>query len=755
MEKTSVEEYLKQTVNEPELLDCVGNRSKPGLGVLADFSKPSPDLRLIDRYAFAHFRYLPAFIKFYREGAGDDYRQKCFELMVDFSLHHKKIIDGLYQQEPAQFSKRYFDNWLAKDAASSLQQADRVQAFIRTLAGFCKSIAPEDLRSSFESALARAEPLDKNWDRKKIPARELALIVLSLVIDHPVALMERYANAGAVPNQRFFGLASSAGIVNCFPEFISNQKLLKEVDAALNDFAKGAFAVDGGQLEQSFNYNLNVSADIQDLMEVLDSNKFTSVENLEKRRLFFVRLTVGLGVPTGGLPWKGTYTPPLLQVSDMSNSGLLSLKKNQVSNYQNGFGKGAPWPPAFTSITFPFSGYTALRSGWSERDSYLFMSDCRPARGHGSADVASIQINAFGRWLVVSGGSPFYAPSFAVGEQREHYEILNKYFEEGSSLKHNTITVDGLDQVKASDVYSQNETYTNPSGARFYAGKKIDFVESIQSAGWKDKGKLLFANLPATVTGRHERQVFFLRDENVWFVLDRVENLSSGEHQVEQQWIVPPSIFSKEAVVCSGFLSEQVKVTKNSLSTSDPSGANLFMHFEGSKKFEAQRHEGEKSPYLGWFSRGIAAVKVPTVQTRVTASVSEGIALIAMIGASSNTESPFVKIETLQKSEQLMILEGVLKSGTTFHVQLANRPDFFKEGSVSGLAKTVVSVVSKDKVRTTLILDGENLVGVGDAAKGDFELTSEVLNQLTVKKIIAPTDFKWVGDQTRQRPAYE
>jgi hypothetical protein len=102
-------------------------------------------------------------------------------------------------------------------------------------------------------------------------------------------------------------------------------------------------------------------------------------------------------------------------------------------------------PPGATAASFESGGYFIQRSGWGRESSsfaderYLIF-DCGPLGdgGHGHYDMLNVEIAAGGRPLIVDPGRYTYHADESDGTWRRWFK---------GTAGHNTITVDGLDQV--------------------------------------------------------------------------------------------------------------------------------------------------------------------------------------------------------------------------------------------------------------------------------------------------------------------
>ena len=143
--------------------------------------------------------------------------------------------------------------------------------------------------------------------------------------------------------------------------------------------------------------------------------------------------------PDGAIPAlsdsdNGAYGDVLRLAADV-------LDRPELRYVATGGSEGSP--PADRRGAFPFGGYWTQRSGWGDRDTTFgderfLIFDCGPVGdgGHGHYDVLSFEAMASGRSLIVDPGRHTYA---------EIEPNLRHWFK--GTAAHNTVVVDGLDQV--------------------------------------------------------------------------------------------------------------------------------------------------------------------------------------------------------------------------------------------------------------------------------------------------------------------
>jgi Heparinase II/III-like protein/Heparinase II/III N-terminus len=157
--------------------------------------------------------------------------------------------------------------------------------------------------------------------------------------------------------------------------------------------------------------------------------------------------------------------------------------------------------PSDRLAAFPDGGYWVQRSGWGDDDrafgdaSYLIF-DCGPVGdgGHGHYDLLSFEAMSAGRPLVVDPGRHTYA---------EQTPNLRHAFK--GTAAHNTVVVDGLDQVPYRRGKPRKDTHP-----------QARFVERLSAPGLD----ILDGEARTTVYDAvHRRQIVFVAD-SYWLIVD-------------------------------------------------------------------------------------------------------------------------------------------------------------------------------------------------------------------------------------------
>ncbi len=532
-------------------------------------------------------------------------------------------------------------------------------------------------------------------------------------------------------------------------------------------FENGNVLPDGGDMEQSFNYNkglIDAGASIPKLFDGVGSPPawVAAVRNMGVARL---RLYAGLIMPSGVPPSVGNHSHDLRYhglfrgwvdktLPDPLSSAIVD---NVIDN-----GKRGKSVPAFTSIAFPYSGYYALRDGWRPDSHYLFFKSSRAGRGHGKPQNNAIELSAHGRHLLVASGAGVYGERFAPDHRKLETRWLSSYIHGG--FAQNTVAVDGGGQSGWKAVVPA-AAYSTVLPHRWLSSTRFDFAEGFHNDGYSlgyegpDEAheKMLreqyndpekygdFADQePAIAAMRgqptkrieatHHRQVIFVRSAKLYIVIDRVD----GGSEYTQLWHFPPP----QNFITGGFEPEQVvaNVDGKSIATHDPDGANLaILHFTAAPIAYEQKY-GEKFPHRGWYAMGVGGGP-PAVEMRANWSGSAPLVSVLHPRAKGDSGGGIREIKPLN-SEQISGFEITLDDGTQIAFQTAAEESVFDLLGVKATAKTLL--VTRDAAGETsgLVLGAKTLQG-GQSSKPDFEFQVRNGEILELAPIAIPRSFGW------------
>jgi heparinase II/III-like protein len=187
-------------------------------------------------------------------------------------------------------------------------------------------------------------------------------------------------------------------------------------------------------------------------------------------------------------------------------------------------------PPASGAASFPAGGYFIQRSGWGtartkyEDERYLIF-DCGALGdgGHGHYDVLNIEIAAGGRPLLVDPGRFTYHADNAAAW---------RHWFKGTAA-HNTVTVDGRDQV----AYRPGRPRGPLPRAAFGGRREFDGLDVI----WGDVVSPCYDAV-------HQRRILFVAGE-YWIVEDRLT--AASHHRYDLRFHLAPEAAGR-AVVYGG-----------------------------------------------------------------------------------------------------------------------------------------------------------------------------------------------------------
>lgn len=210
-------------------------------------------------------------------------------------------------------------------------------------------------------------------------------------------------------------------------------------------------------------------------------------------------------------------------------------------------------PPDPTNRLFETSGWAILRSGFGETrdpiEEAQVIFDVGPYRtGHSHLDALSVVAFADGHRLLVDSGLFTYE----AGDQHDYY---------WSTRAHNTVVVDGLEQIIGSAFAGTHQT---GEGWAWQSGYH-DLYDSVRHA----RGVLLIENLGM-------------------LVIDELQGEGDAEHEFEQLWHFPPGV---------------VVTPTDSAATITNAEEASFAHVQQALGVdEVITYNGSLDPLQGWYS---------------------------------------------------------------------------------------------------------------------------------------------------------
>jgi len=234
------------------------------------------------------------------------------------------------------------------------------------------------------------------------------------------------------------------------------------------------------------------------------------------------------------------------------------------------------------SFGFPYAGWYVMRSDWSPNALYAALDAGPMGESHGHQDKLHLEVWAYGKSLLCDPGTTYRLAgvrSLLVATQC-----------------HNTLTVDGLGQVRPpgwTEHPLQNDWITSEG---------FDFIEGSFEDGYgkPSRGSYHGSGDPILRHVSHRRSVFFVRSE-YWIVWDRV--LGAGRHRVEANWQFFPRRITSDP-------------EKGHIRSADLKGANVILAVARPAQFGFSQVIGqEAAPHRGWvFGPDPHYDKAPTAQ---------------------------------------------------------------------------------------------------------------------------------------------
>lgn len=657
--KTSRDDYL--TSGMVGFVDIYGMAGAPGavgkINWAVDINGPidwgTPELAALDKGAkllkadYANFEFAKAFVGKYWQTDDGVYLLKAFEIMGDFARNSRRGFWADYHAKgigDTEVREIYRTDWRLN--TNGLGMGWRAKNFIKIMAGLAKSLSG-DKPASWNDILRPLDGRPTRDELDRVPSARLAEVAISLVEDHSGKLLWFCLGSGAVPNQRSEGLRSLAFMSVIFPNFKKTPQLVEVINRGYEDMLTGNFLPDGGSLEQSFNYNVQDKEGLEELVRFFGdeppSYAQLALAKVRARRA----VDDGLQTPLGGLPQVGNH-------HDILGKDVWSSDETAAQYWASEaiHGREPVRRQGYTSKAYRYSGFFAMRGGWEMDDPYLFFMAGRPQRGHSMRDNNAIQMTAFGRQLVVCGGPPTYG-----NFRNEDARGADFYLSEASSLKCNTVIVDGNSQSRDGPKVARG--YETPVDSRWHTSGRYDVVDGSYGLGYGKFEDGRDVEIDKLVD--HYRQVIFVRDAGLWVILDRMSNKGDAEHEYTQLWNFLPRVDDENwEKRIAGFGEDQFALDEDAklLRTTDLSGPNVeFRHF-GPERVTYTRYFGDRERWLGWFAAGIGDAQ-PAVDVHVGWTSDDSDSLVTVMSPMDvGQDSPVAEATEIDGGVDVALREG-------------------------------------------------------------------------------------------------
>lgn len=238
-------------------------------------------------------------------------------------------------------------------------------------------------------------------------------------------------------------------------------------------------------------------------------------------------------------------------------------------------------PPDHTSHFFPYAGQVVMRSGW-EQDAIFLGFEAGPfGYGHQHEDKLGVVIFAYGKEVLVEGGS------YAYDASKWRRYVLSSY-------AHNVVLVDGQGQARRG-LPRHHYVSKAPLDVAFHSDEHYDYARGVYDKGFGRRD-----HRPA----RHTREVTFLKKSGLFLVRDTLESLDGKPHSYQ-------ALFHLDA--------REIETDRESgvVETRDQKTANLRIVPLSKQGLKTTIVRGQETPVVqGWLPRGhgIRGVRpIPTV----------------------------------------------------------------------------------------------------------------------------------------------
>jgi hypothetical protein len=553
-------------------------------------------------------------------------------------------------------------------------------------------------------------------------------------------LLDAYYPPGGLPNQRLQGITALLTIAAMFPDEPGMNEIARKAGEAMTEYLATSFYADGGMLEQSLNYTVSQAERLREIGRMLRPTPPPWLHLLADRVRGFDRFMVGIATPLLELPIIGNNSsnPPAAWTGDAVRTAWFERKRREGPKIDGN-------DLAFASIAFPYSGYYVQRRDWKWDSPYLFFANARPARGHQSRDNLAIELHAYGRPLLVRGGSPPYGVKF-LGEKRQaDLDKIEEYLGEKSSFKLNTVVVDGYSQSRSGK--PADSAYETPVSGRWHATNTFDLVDGRYDLGYGPPGDAEAVDQAVS----HERRVIHVRDFGCWVLSDSMHAKDRKKHTFNQAWKFPPLRGANDGhnAPVYGFTQEQVVCGDGSIRTLDPNGPNLWLYHFSNQTISYQKYCEVTDPYRGWYARFVGDL-IPAVDVHATWQATDRSVVTTLLWPTPGGAPPPIKsfvATSVEPAQDTSSFNATLKNGATLaFAESVGGPRRLEAGGI-GITGDMLLVTRQGRSLRGLVLgctewtDGRYKI---KPKEKDFEFVCRADGGFdVVAPIGAPRGFRW------------
>ena len=613
-----------------------------------------------------------------------------------------------------------------------------------------------------------------------IPARAVANMVIFAATDDIAKPLKDPRNC--VGNQQIHVAKSLVRLARHLPS-------LRDADAwealGVDRLRNGAIArfilPDGGDLEQSFNYNDGLFHSYEGIAELFHGRDRPDwVKQLHQAGIRRKRLLNSLRLASGTMPSVGnnSYGRDMRETNEAGDifHDPLTAQILDAMLYDH---KRILGEPAYTSIAFPYSGYYMMRNGWAPDSSTLFLKSSRPGAGHNHPDNNGIELCAYGRHLLVDRESPPYNVDHLPEEQRKDCLWVWEYKGEHSPWTANNLLIDGCGQLPG----AHNTGYkTTIPDQPWFTSDTFDFVqghwtrtfESAESmnadevrehaekygateeelAAQRAAVKLHNAVPHKKLDATHTRQVIYLRPVNAWIVTDWASAASS----LTQLWHFPaPDLKGnrsfadkddKQHPLHPGFRKEHVTADDQAqrVLTANPENVNLAILHAVPGPVRYTTYFGDKYPMRGWANVAPSMVSGYTPAVDLHATFPAGAPIVTVLVPIPQGETFGQRVTGLTKAfeDGQTRIRLTFANGTVVNYTAASRPTELTAGPATAGGEALVTMGRDGKT--------EGLVLSRQGDRYAFTMENGAIQRVAAIRV--PLGFAWQETRAGLIPDY-
>ncbi len=360
----------------------------------------------------------------------------------------------------------------------------------------------------------------------------------------------------------------TAGVL--FPEFKEAREWRKTALDRLYRQLDDEVYPDGMQFELAAGYNNWVVREFASILELADLNEVRGElpGDFQAKMEKMFNYLLFASMPNGSIP--GLNDSGNADIRDLLATGYKLFPGREDFNFV-ATSRTSGKAPTETSYAFPYTGHYVMRSGWDADATFLLLDAGPYGAGHQHEDKLHFVLWSQGQQLLLDPGN------FSYDRSRWRKYVL-------STSGHNTVMVDGEGQHRS----GKRETYywPRPWTAPVPADSRTCWISTPDydcAIGVYDDG---YGSKATAVT--HQRQIVFVKRENVFVVTDTLKPQDEAEHRYESLFH-----FSLDVAV----LDEQTRAVR----TERADGSNVSIVPVADEKLSVRIVKGkEDEPVQGW-----------------------------------------------------------------------------------------------------------------------------------------------------------